>query len=271
LATIVILEHELQRYVKLPYMVYGLAERWSAQGHRVLKHHGLGTPPEADVAVANVDLTVVPEAYSRLHAGYAKVVNGRVTDVSKRRFSQHLLDRYSDWIGPVIVKTDANFGGKPEWLMRTTAQREGLDCDIPQGPVAEGYPTYASLRDVPEAVWRTPGLVAERFLPEVEDGDYFLRTWFFLGTRERSSRWRAKVPIIKASDYVSREDAEVPAEIREWRARLGLDFGKFDYVRNGDRFLLLDVNPTPGFPDHGRGMAAVVLDHLAEGLLEYLD
>lgn len=252
-------------------MVYGLAERWTAAGHRVLKHYGTGAPPAADLAIVNIDLTRIPEPYTALLAAFPRVVNARALDVSKRRFSRHLLDAYSDWIGPVIVKTDANFGGKPEWLLRETARQRGLACDVPEGPLAEGYPVYASLREVPDVVWRTPGLVVERFLPETDGPGYFLRTWFFFGDRERSSRWRAEVPIIKAADYVSREDAEVPPEIRAWRERLGLDFAKFDYVRHGGEYVLLDVNRTPGFPDYGRGLAAAMLDHLATGLRSFLD
>ena len=124
MAAIVILEHELQRYVEQPYMVYSLAERWRRAGHAVLVHRGLGTPPPGDLAIANIDLTVIPGDYRALYARYPRVVNGGVTDVSKSRFSADLLDRYSDWIGPVIVKTEANYGGKPEQLLR--ALREPL-------------------------------------------------------------------------------------------------------------------------------------------------
>lgn len=270
MATIVILEHELQKYVELPYMVYGFAERWRAAGHAVLRHRGTGAPPAGDLAVVNIDLTVIPAEYRALFARYSRVVNGAALDVSKRRFSQHLLDRYSDWIGPVIVKTDANFGGKPEQLLRSVAAHEGVACEIPVGPIVERYPVYESVRQVPAEVWGAPGLVIERFLPEREGDAFFLRTWFFFGDRERSSRWRAAVPVIKASDYQSREPVEVPAEIRAWRDKLGLQFGKFDYVRHGGKFVLLDANRTPGYPDYGRGTAAVVLDDLSAGLASYL-
>jgi hypothetical protein len=269
-ATIVILEHALQRYVDHPYMVYGLAERWRASGHVVVRHYGTGESPPGDLAFVNIDLTVIPHSYRPVLARYPRIVNGGSIDVSKRRFSQHLLDRYSDWLGPVILKTEANFGGKPEGVLRALAEERGVDCDIPDGPILDGYPVYRSLREVPAEAWATPGLVVERFLPEREGTACFLRTWFFLGDRERSSRWRANVEIIKASDYVSREDAEVPDEIRAWRTRLRLDFGKFDYVRHGDRFVLLDVNRSPAFPNFGRGTGPAVLDHLAAGLAALL-
>ena len=85
MATIVILEHELQGHVRLPYMVYSLAERWKGAGHQVLVHRGPGAPPAGDLAIVNIDLTVIPAAYRGLYARYRRVVNGRVPDVSKAR------------------------------------------------------------------------------------------------------------------------------------------------------------------------------------------
>jgi len=271
MATIVILEHALQRAVRLPYMIYGVAERWRAAGHRVLVHHGADDPPEGDLAIVHVDLTMIPEAYRKLAAHYPRVINGEVLDVSKRSFSDNLLERGSDWTGPVMVKTDANFGGRPEALLRGIAARAGLSADIPAGPVMESYPIFDSLAAVPEAAWQAPGLVVERFVPERDErGHYFVRVWSFLGDRELSSRWRAAEPIVKAHNMLERDQVPVPDEIRAWRARLRFDFGKFDYVRYGDRYVLLDVNRTPAFPIQPDAPGAAMLAHLSEGLRSYL-
>lgn len=267
MATVVVLEHELQRYVELPYMIYSLAERWKRAGHQVLVHHGLQAPPPGDLAIVNVDLTVIPAQYRALFERYPRVVNGRVPDVSKSRYSADLLDRYSDWIGPVIVKTETNFGGKPEQLLRRAAQREGLPCDIPAGPVAEGYPVYASLREVPELAWRTPGLVVERFLPERDAaGDYYCRHWIFLGDRDRSIRIRAGAPIVKSQDILGTETVPVPPEMRRLREKLGFDFGKFDYLKHGERFVLIDANRSPSMPAHVGPEVQAGQDFLAGGL-----
>jgi hypothetical protein len=266
-ASIVILEHALQRFVRLPYMVYSLAERWRRAGHEVVVHHGVDAAPPADVAIVNIDLTVIPSAYRALLGRYPRVVNGRVLDVSKSRFSADLLDRYSDWIGPVIVKTEANYGGKPEALLRAIGKREGIASDVPEGPVADGYPLYDSLRQVPDAVWRATGLVVERFVPERDaDGHYYSRHWVFLGDRDRSIRLRSRVPIIKSGDALGREEVPVPDELRVWRQKLGFDFGKFDYLRHGGRFVLLDVNRTPSLPAYADAEVAASQDHLAQGL-----
>lgn len=270
MATIVILEHELQRGLGLPYLVYALAERWRAGGHRVLVHHGLDRPPPGDLAINNIELTKVPESYSALFRGYPRTINASVLDISKSRFSRDLLSRGSDWSGPVIVKTEANFGGKPEALLRSRAASAGLACDIPAGPVADGYPTYSSLHDVPPLAWTTPGLIVEKFLPEKDERGYYLRFWLFLGEHERSSRWRASGPIIKGEHLLEREDVEVPDEIRAVRARLGFDLGKFDYVRHDGRFVLLDVNRTPSFTPAIRTVAGGLPDVLAPGIESFL-
>ncbi len=251
-------------------MAYSLAERWRRAGHEVKVHHGLEDPPAGDLALVNIDLTVIPEVYRELYARYPRVVNGRVTDVSKSRFSVDLLDRYSDWIGPVIVKTEANYGGKPEALLRTAAKRNGVDCDLPEGPVADGYPVYASLRELPEAVWSAQGLVVERFLPEQESGLYCCRHWVFFGDRDRSIRVRARVPIVKSHDIVDVGQVPVPDEMRKMRERLGFDFGKFDYVRHGGRFVLIDANRSPSMPARVTPEVQAGQDHLAEGLATFL-
>jgi len=270
-ATIVILEHRLQREAGLPYLVYALAERWRAQGHKVLVHHGLDDAPPGDLAVNNIELTEVPEAYRALFARYPKVVNGAVLDISKARFSQDLVSRHDAWDGPVIVKTARNFGGKPEQLLRSIAARHGLPCDdILSGPVADGYPVYRSAGEVPPLAWTTPGLLVEKFIPEQDERGYYLRTWLFFGDRETSARWRATVPIIKADDLLERENVPVPDELRAWRVRLGFDFGKFDYVRHGGRFALLDANRTPSFVPAIGARSAQLPDILAAGLDGFL-
>lgn len=270
MATIVILEHALQRGVGLPYMLYQLAERWKSWGTRVIIHHGVDDPPHGDLAVLHVDLTITPQAYRALLPRYARVVNGKVLDVSKSRYSRDLLDRYSDWIGPVIVKTEANFGGKPEHLYRSIAQERGASSDIPVGPVAHGYPVYAAQREVPEVVWRTPGLVVERFLPEQDERGYCVRVWSFFGEREISNRWYAREPIVKAENLVERVPVEVPDAMRERRLELGFDFGKFDYVRHGERWVLLDANRTPSYPRTPSAAGSAQLDGLARGIETYL-
>jgi hypothetical protein len=158
------------------------------------------------------------------------------------------------WRGPVVVKTETNFGGKPEQLFRSIATEQGAQSDIPAGPVAENYPIYDSMNSVPQIVWRTRGLIAEKFLPERDErGDYYVGVWTFFGDHERSVRWRAAEPIVKAGNMLGRDSVDVPEEIRARRAVLGFDFVKFDYLRHGERWVLLDANRTPSAPPSGTG------------------
>ena len=270
MATIVILEHLLQKDIGLPYMAHALADMWRTGGHRVLVHHGTDDPPDGDVALLHVDLTVVPTVYRDVIARYPRVINGSLLDISKRQFSQLLVIRDDPWPGPVIVKTDANFGGKAEQLLRARAIRLGLPCDIPVGPVAHDYPVFRSIAEVPYLAWNTPGLVVEKFVPESAAEGYYIHHWTFLGTSERCARFRANAPIIKSENFVGREAAEVPATIRAWRDRLGVDYGKLDYLRMGDDYVLIDVNRTPSVPMIPNRDATMTLQTVAQGIDAFL-
>lgn len=248
MATIVILEHLMQKDFGQPYLVYALAETWTADGHKVLVHHGTGEPPPGDIAFVNVDLTVVPPAYAALLDRYRKVINGATLDISKRGYSTQLLARDSDWDGPVIVKTDRNFGGRIDARLRQRMLAAGLTPDIPAGPTMKRYALLDSITQVPDNVWRTDGLIVEKFLPEQDARGYYMRVWVFLGTANRSFRMRANVPLIKSHHIIERETVAVPEEIHRWRERLGFDYGKFDYVVRDGVAILIDANRTPGAP-----------------------
>lgn len=234
MATIVILEHALQEQAPAPYMIYLLAEEWRSAGHRIIVHRGADNPPDGDVAVLHIDLTVVPEEYRSLTDRYPVVVNGTVLNIGKSTFSTGVLERGSTWTGPVIVKTEANCQGMPE-----------RNLGGPPGPVMKYYPLYRSSGDLPEEAWTTPGLIVERFTPEFDADGNYLRVWTFCGDRERSTRYRSPDAIVKLENVVGHEPVAVPDEIRAWRAKLGFDYGKFDYVCPEGQPILLDANKTP--------------------------
>jgi len=273
MATIIILEHLMQEDFNHPYMIYVLADRWRTDGHRVLVHHGTGKPPAGDIAIVNVDLTVIPEAYVALFDRYPLVINAATTNISKRGFSPLILSRDSDWDGRVIIKTDANFGGRIDQTLRQRAARAGHVPDIPAGPALAKYHIAKSLTEVAPAVWGNKGLIVEKFLPERDEHGYYMRVWIFLGDRERSFRLRAEVPIIKSHHILERQPVEVPPEIRDWRHNLGFDFGKFDYVVRDGEPILLDTNRTPGAPGDLMSDPKVRagMDNLAQGLYAFLD
>jgi hypothetical protein len=245
-ATIVILFHELQKGLNEPYIVRLLADAWRDAGHRVHFHFGTDNLPPADIAVLHVDMTVAPPDYVAALADYPYVINGAVRDIGKRSFSTCLLERDSDWSGPVILKTNENDSGRPEARLRQRAT-ETARGDIQDSPLLPTYPVYDALSDVPEHVWADLRFVVEKFLPERDERGYHVRIWTFLGDRERSHRYCSDAAIVKpraTSSY--NEPVTVPDEIRSWRKRLGFDYGKFDFVcPDGQPPVLIDVNRTP--------------------------
>ena len=272
MATIVILEHQMQRGFNQPYMVYLLAEHWTARGHKVLRHFGTDTPPAADIAIANIDLTVIPDAYVALYSRYPRVINAAVVDISKRAYSTQQIVRGDPWPGPVIVKTNANFGGRIDARLRRRALAAGVTPDIPPQVTMTDYAVLQSIDAVPADVWSNDALIVEKFLPEQDPDGYYMRVWVFLGERERSMRMRAQVPVIKSHHITNREYVEVPAAIRAWRQRLGFDYGKFDYVVRDGEAILIDANRTPGAPSgHATDPSiAAGMKMLSEGLDTFL-
>jgi hypothetical protein len=219
---------------------------------------GVSAPvPRVDLLIPQVDLTRTPRAYRRHIERFPRVLNRRVTDISKRRISTNLLTRGSVYDGPVVVKTDCNHGGLPEsrafpatfgWLNRLRRKLAGARPDdlryasvLPRGE----YPVYARLGDVPAGVWSNRQLVVERFIPERRDGHYCIRVCLCLGDVVLNRRVCSRDPIIKGGAAIS-EEAPVPAALLAFRERLGLDYGKIDYVVHGGDVQVLDANRTPG-------------------------
>lgn len=194
----------------------------------------------ADAAVLHVDQSQVDQSFVDLAARYPVAVNGRARDIRKRVVSRHLVQRDSGWDGPVLVKSDLNCGGRPEYLL---AQRAGA---APAPPPPE-YDIYDRIDLVPAAVWDDPGRVVERYLPERRDGLNVLRVWSFLGDYERCSWYTSPETIVKGRNIVSFGTAEVPEVLRQERQRLGIDYGKFDFAIGPEGPVLYDANKTPGY------------------------
>lgn len=271
MATIIVLEHALQRSTGISYMSHLFARFWRDRGHRVFLQCGSSDPPSGDLAVMHVDLTVVPPAYAALARLYPRTINAAVTDISKRLFrGDDILSRHSDWRGQVIVKTNANFGGRVDQYIRDCQVQAGMEPDVPPGPVLADYPIYATLAEVPPAYWETQDFVVEKFTPESDERGNYMRVWVFLGDRERSMRYRSAARVVKSANFIDAEPVEVPAELREWRSRLGFDMGKFDYVIHQGRVVLLDINRSPGSPPAGMPGILDAYREMAAGVEHFL-
>jgi len=110
----------------------------------------------------------------------------------------------------------------------------------------EDYQVFSSLKEVPEAVFHNPWLVVERFLPERQNGIYYLRVYQFCGDQGYCARWGSPHPIVKRRNIISREEVAIPEEVVAVRRELGMDYGKLDFVIHEGRPIVFDANRTPG-------------------------
>lgn len=277
---IAILVHKNGSLDNPQYVLGGLVEVWREHGWQISVLRGPGTAVEADLAILHVDMTTIPDNYLACLKHFPKVLNGLVTDISKRRISEHLVRLGDRYHGPVIVKTNRNCGGgmEADVLPETTplhryklALRGKLPWVVRGCLRTSDYKVFSSARNVPPIVWLNPRLVVERFLPEMRDGFYCLRTWVFLGDRETNSLSYSKHPVVKSENVIRREVVDhVPEQLREVRRRMGFDFGKFDYAIVDGRVVLYDTNRTPTLGAVSREQYLPRARYLAEGLKAYL-
>lgn len=281
---IALLFHARDRYNRQGgYIVDHLAQFWREDGHEVVYLFGTRQYLPADLLFVHVDLSVVPEEYLAFAARYPLVVNGRIRDIRKSVTSGSLLRRGDPWAGRVIVKSDLNYGGQPEqallqsWLHRRSDLWRGVvrrlrsmaggDSSITSW---RDYLLFDRLSDVPEQWFRNRQVVVERFCPEIEGGLYHLRMFQFLGDRWSCTRLASKEPIIKAESSIRVESIEPDPVVTEWRDRLGMEYGKFDYVMHENTPVLLDVNKTTGASMHiADDQLRLQRRHLAEGVYAY--
>jgi len=254
--TIAILTH-LRQGLDDDYFIARCARQfWVPEGRRVLVHQGLKPPPAADLAILHVDLTVVPEAYVALARHYPCCLNVRVTDVSKRRISRHLVGADDAYDGPVMVKHDRNHGGDAERRLRLAEGgrfarlREAALRWLPRawgGAGGWNYQVFERRSKVPGWVWRDRELIVERLFTEKHGEFFLLHQWQFLGPCSLVSTLLGTTPLVKRFDGQQRlpKHHQVPPALWQRRAELGMDFGKLDFVLHEGEPVLFDVNPTP--------------------------
>jgi len=278
MATLIILTHEFDAFllrkrpdapVTSPYLLFDVLHLVRQMGHTIKIVRGPHAPP-GDAAFYHVDSTVAPPEYVELASRYPRAFNFRTGDISKRKISRLLLGRGDSWDGPVIVKANYNNRAIIEDLHNRRAANKGGPLPHPGVTKGEKYRVLESLSDVGEDVWSDPSLVVEKFVAEPDEQGFALRTWVFMGERERCTRFVTADRISKAADVLKHEPAQVPEALRAERERLGFDFGKFDFVMQGGEPVLLDANRTPGIAQAIRPMMKKGALNLAEGLHQML-
>lgn len=279
---IAVLFHEREESERTTYIVDHLARFWREDGHEVVYLFGTRRHVPADLVFVHVNLSVVHPEYLAFAARYPLAVNGSVRDIRKSTISTNLVRPGDGWQGPVVVKSDLNFGGLPElelegsWLARRVPHWHALRDRAAQAagrPVFRSWMDYRifdSVADVPASLFRRRDVVVERFLPHFENDLYHVHVYQFLGDRATCTRLASRQPLFKAHMTVSAEPVEPHPEVTAWREHLQIDYGKLDYVIHDGKPMLIDVNKTTGASRH---MDESALDamrrHLAEGLYSY--
>lgn len=246
---------------KTHYIIDILARKWTAAGCRVINHIGLSRLPDADIVFLHVDRTVVPEDYEVCASKYPMVINGKVLNISRASYSMAKLEKNCQYAGPVIVKTNDNYGGLPE--RRYVSALISTGKKLFRKPYSKvwrqilsswqgisfldplEYPIFNHITDVPSGVWENNHLIVEKFLPEREDDLFFVRYWTFLGDKNITGRYGSLHPIAKFHRCVTEVmPVDIPEELVLCRKKMNMDYGRFDYVMHDGKPVLLDINKT---------------------------
>ena len=254
--TIAILFHENNRRRDLSmYAITFLAKFWRQDGNRVRYLFGTRKFVPADLLLIHVDLSIVPDEYLEFASRYPIALNRAAKDIRKSQVSTNLVRRSDSYSGQVIVKSDLNYGGSPEQILRRNLSRWRRllpsrfvpdNADSPSFGATFAYRIYDSLAEVPRADFERNDVVVEKFLPEKAGNLFFIRDYHFLGDCSTCTRLASTDPIVKDQTAVPIEEIDPHPEIVEARKRLNFDYGKFDYVLHDGRPVLLDTNKTTG-------------------------
>lgn len=284
--TLAILLHERDRdFEKSPYLIQPMLQQWQARGFRTITLRGIQRYEPADLLIPHLDLTVTPPEYADFFQRYPRVLNRHVLDIAKSSFSANLLRDGDAYTGPAIIKTNGNYGGKPDKQLGAIGPRPlaarllwpfiklrhrltGAHTwrYLEQMP-PDDYPVYESLRDVPRGAFKNPHLVVEKFMAERIGEDYCLRYYGFLGDRETSLLLKSRNRVAKGASIHDVEECPIQEELRAMRRQLKFDYGKFDYVLRDGRVVLFDINRTPSSTVLKRfNLYEPVAQHLAGGI-----
>jgi hypothetical protein len=271
-----------------PYLINLMRPVWERAGWIVTDVVGVSRKIPADAAILHVDLSLVPDEYREFVESYPVAINGKILDIRKNSTSRNRVVRGDAYDGPVIVKTVLNSAGLPEiklqfqhrspfGLAARFLARKGIRWP---GGVQPHYPypmrgkhdylIFDSARDLPDDVFDCPDLIVEKFLPEIHDGRYCLREWYFFGDVSINLAELSADPVSTFGEQAPQLHRPVPPELWELRRSLGLDYGKIDYAICDGKPVAFDINKTVGTrrppTEAGKALAA----SLAEGLESFV-
>ena len=255
------------------HLICVLAAIWRERGDVV--SFGDNPPENTDVCISHTDYSLISDDFIASSPAGIPLINANARNILKSNVSQLLLHKDSEWAGPVVIKTNANAHGAEEYayhtldiprLLKILAARVFPWQWLGELPLRQ-YPILDKMSDVPDWVWRDERLVVDRFMPEREGELYILRLWMFFGDKEYCMKVKGELPLVKSRKLVSVELVDsVPEEVREVRQRLGLDFGKIDFVMHDGKARVFDVNKTPTVFLNKEGKPGQFVRSLADGL-----
>jgi hypothetical protein len=233
------------------YSIVLSAKLWRQQGHDIEFLFGTGRFVPADMCIVHIDLTKLPEKYTRFSQQYPVVINGTVADISKSSISNHLLQPGDGYRGKVIVKTDSNYAGWPEKRLTKSLPYRVFDRvrnRLINSPyvfcTSYDYRIYDDLGVVPSRYFEDPTFVVEKFLPEIE-GDYYIScSCLFMGDSSRCYRRGSRNPIVKNRGIEFEQVVDPHPEVFRIRKKMNLEIGKIDYCIHSGEFVLHDINKT---------------------------
>lgn len=278
---IAILKHRFAGAEPTGYLMDVMAAIWQRWSAEIIYVAGPIIPRDVDIAVLHVDLTRVPKYYVSSSRRAATVVNGQILDIRKSQCLDDLLSPNSAWDGPVIVKSDENYFGRPDrlllkgrWLPEALTYRwrqkvAQLTGRHVQFNSKDDYRVFPSLAAVPP--WGFyPGSVVQPFQPERQGDHFVLREYFFFGDQHYLNAELGESAVITAGQGIDSELVNVPKELLALRKQLGMDFGKFDFVMVDGRAVIYDVNKTPAIRRPVSAIGWQLSTHLAQGILTCL-
>jgi len=260
------------------YAIHGMMEHWQRYGIKVVAVFGPQRKKiPADLLFIHVNLSVVPQPYLDYARQYSAILNQNIIDIRKTSVCDHLVREGDDYQGPVIVKSDLNAAGIPERKVRYKIARKMEKFLHRVAPPVltihkqEDYRIYSSVHDVPTGVFHDKKLVIQKFLPEIENDLYHVRSYSFLGDRYSCMRLSATEPVIRLGNTTRVETVDPHPEIVAIRNKIKMDYGKLDYVIHQEKVILLDVNKTLGAQRNENNSTVLAMrKERAKGIFPYL-
>lgn len=252
------------------HMVSLIAEDLAALGVEIVHLYGTSAFEPADALLVHVDQSRVPKSVTRFAERYPRRINAGALDIRKQTFADGLLKRGDTYDAPVIVKSDLNYGGVPEYLGLSLVERAWAKAGrlVVPGPsirilTKEDYRIFPRLADVPEGYFGR-GNIVQKMLYERAGEKFVLREYLFLGNLHYENIEHSDTLIISEDQHISCMPFTPHPRLIEMRRKLNLDYGKIDYVMVDGAPFIFDANKTMGLGEK------IGTDGFGDGLREML-